>query len=183
MTHKKNRSVTDPALFTAETRGNTLKTLGTKIFKDRTHSDNKAPLDSFAAGLSSYAITNDKASRLLGAQHVVTSEDRTLLQLPGPAYQKPDGIIFSGSMSPTKSGTYGTIGKAQLQASNKFARVKSHQGLVATVEDDDENDTKLAPATEFPSSAVYSPSIYGGVWEKHPSVVSTGRRTSALIAD
>jgi len=182
MTHKKNRSITNPALSTTETRGNPLKTVGTQIFKDRTNSDNQAPVDSFAAGLSAYAITNDKASRLLGAQHVVTPEDRMLLQLPGPVSQKPDGIIFSGSISPTKSGAYGTIGKAQLQASNAFARVKSHQGLFATVEDDDENETENAAMGKAPSSAVYSPSIYG-VWEKHPSVVSRGRKAPALTAD
>jgi len=125
-------------------------------------------------GLSSYNVLGDKASRVLGAQHVVTTEDRTLLQLPGFRSQKPEAIIFSGSMSPTKSGAYGTVGKAHTVA-NQFARVKSQQGLFATVEDEQEPFERDAAGLELLSSAVYSPSVYGGVWEKHPSVVSTGR--------
>lgn len=53
--------------------------------------------------------------------------------------QKPDRIIFGGSMSPSTSGAYGAMGKAQLQESDSIRQVYGHQGLFATVEDDDES--------------------------------------------
>ena len=183
--HQKSRSVTDPALV-ADPRATTLKTLGTKIFKDRVSSNKKsgqnsvAPVDSFSAGLSKYSVLDDKASRLLGTQHALSADDRTLLQLPEPANQKPDGIIFSGSLSPTKSGTYGTVGRAQLEVPNSFARVKSHRGLVADIEDDEGAQNTHAPHEEVRSSVVYSPSVYGGVWECHPSVVSPRGQNSGI---
>ena len=177
----KTRSVTDPALSapTTETRGSAAETMakkhfGNQISSDRNDSqDTATSMNSRSTELAKVGVLGDKASRVLGEQHVITDNDRTLLQLPKFGRQKPEAIIFSGSMSPTKSGTYGTMGKAQLQDGDRFARVKSHQGLVTTVEDEEMVEEEDRGGLEYLSPAVYSPSVYGGVWEKHPSVVST----------
>ncbi|MCJ1248008.1 hypothetical protein MMC30_005223 [Trapelia coarctata] len=180
--HQKTRSVTDPALSapTTDSRASNLKTLGNKIFGDRLSTEKNGgqnlttpSLDSFSAGLSAYGVLGDKASRVLGAQHLVSAEDRTLLQLPNVGVGRPEALIFSGSMSPTKTGAYGSMGKAQLQEANQFARVKSHQGLVTNIEDEHEPQKRDSAGLELLKSAVYSPSVYEGVWEKHPSVGQT----------
>ena len=71
------------------------------------------------------------------------------------AAHKPDALVFGTGMSPTKTGSYGVIGTAQVQEPHGFARVVSHQAVLET------------------AGAEYSPSVYDGVWENDPKVVST----------
>ncbi|MCJ1383036.1 hypothetical protein MMC17_006149 [Xylographa soralifera] len=82
-----------------------------------------------------------------------------------------DSILLShGHLSPTKSGSYGTVGRLEVVGTN-FARIASQQGIIETMDNEGEDKAhrNQSPAGH-PSSAVYSPSMYEGAWENHPNV-------------
>ncbi|MCJ1478125.1 hypothetical protein MMC13_006801 [Lambiella insularis] len=85
---------------------------------------------------------------------------------PPEGFLKPNGMVFgNGNMSPTKLGSYGTIGRMAL-SDNHFARVTSHRGVIESTEEEAETEKDRKIGT----SNVYSPSVYEGVWENNPMV-------------
>ena len=79
------------------------------------------------------------------------------------ATQKPDVLVFETGMSPTKTGSYGIVGQAEIRETHGFARVVSHRAVLEST------------GSPHQDNAEYSPSVYGGVWENDPKVVSTGQ--------
>ena len=81
------------------------------------------------------------------------------------------GILLGhGHLTPTKTGSYGTTGKLEVVGAS-FTRILSQQGIIETVDDEGEDKAHGNQSDRFPSSAVYSPSMYEAVWENHPEVV------------
>jgi len=77
-----------------------------------------------------------------------------------------EGIVLGhGNLSPTKSGSYGTMGRLEV-VDNNFARVASQQGIIETMDDE------VQSPAGHPSFELYSPSVYAGVWENNPNVVT-----------
>ncbi|MCJ1399107.1 hypothetical protein MMC11_002309 [Xylographa trunciseda] len=92
-------------------------------------------------------------------------------RLPAKGEVESEGIVLGhGNLSPTKSGSYGTMGRLEV-VGNNFARVTSQQGIIETMDDGTEGTAHeiQSPAGQ-PSATLYSPSMYEGVWENHPNV-------------
>ncbi|MCJ1390116.1 hypothetical protein MMC18_002974 [Xylographa bjoerkii] len=90
---------------------------------------------------------------------------------PSKGEVESEGIVLGhGNLSPTKSGSYGTVGRLEV-VGNSFARIASQQGIIETMGDEagDKNQGTQSP-TGHSSAAVYSPSMYEGVWEHNPNV-------------
>lgn len=101
---------------------------------------------------------------------------------------KPEGIIVGdGRLNPTRSGTYGTVGEVEYVEGKAIHRVASFTGVIenaeppprASEQQQHPRSTSTSPSrvssfqdhTMLPSVA-YSPSVYGGIWENDPHVVS-----------
>lgn len=73
-------------------------------------------------------------------------------------------------MSPSISGAYGAMGKAQLQESDRIRQVYGYQGFFATVEDDDESKNGHASGMKYNHLLCTNPA-YTGVSRKHPGAI------------
>ena len=101
---------------------------------------------------------------------------------------KPDGIIIgNGRLNPTRNGTYGTVGEVEFVEGKAIHRVASCMGMIEEAESSPnviEQQQYLESAGTSPSrrsfidnqtmlqSVAYSPSVYDGIWENDPHVVS-----------
>ena len=102
--------------------------------------------------------------------------------------KQPDGIIIgNGRLNPTRSGTYGTVGEVAFVEGKAVHRVASCMGMIEEAEYSPsviEQQQDLGSASTSPNrrsltdnhttlqSVAYSPSVYGGIWENDPHVVS-----------
>ena len=105
-------------------------------------------------------------------------------------------ILGDGRLSPTKKGTYGRV--AEVEVVERGERITSQHGLVENVSTGPETGTndyseygqeqrplsddsivsnpyagQTPNSTAILQPAVYSPSVYNGVWENDPNVVGT----------
>ena len=112
-------------------------------------------------------------------------------EVPGPktAGMQPDAIIYGEGMNPTKTGTYGA--HLQVQIKEGVNRVASQQGIVESVDDENQGGAELGssdghhsnqstftnPYSENNASIgslpgfAYSKGAYTGTWENNPAVV------------
>lgn len=87
-------------------------------------------------------------------------------------------ILGDGKLNPTITGSYSRVGEVEYVENDHRQRIESQIGVIETVESlnlSNEQDCKDSnPATESGQNpgATYSPSIYGGIWENDPNVVS-----------
>lgn len=101
---------------------------------------------------------------------------------------KPEGIIIGdGRLNPTRTGAYGNIGEVEIVEGKGVHRVASFMGVIENAE----SLPSVSEQEQLPRSAsmspdrlnpvqgqttlqpiAYSPSIYGGVWENDPHIVS-----------
>ena len=102
--------------------------------------------------------------------------------------KQPDGIIIgNGRLNPTRSGTYGTVGEVEFVEGKAVHRVASCMGMIEEAESSPsviEQQHDPGSASTSPNrrsfidnhtmlqSVAYSPSVYGGIWENDPQVVS-----------
>ena len=101
---------------------------------------------------------------------------------------RPDGIIIgNGRLNPTRSGTYGKFGEVEFVEGKAVHRVASCMGMIEEAESSPsvlEQQQDPESASTSPNrrsfidnhtvlqSVAYSPSVYGGIWENDPQVVS-----------
>ena len=101
---------------------------------------------------------------------------------------QPDGIIIgNGRLNPTRSGSYGTVGEVEFVEGKAVHRVASCMGMIEEAESspsvtEQQQDSGSASASPdrrcfidshtMLQSVAYSPSVYGGIWENDPQVVS-----------
>ena len=111
-------------------------------------------------------------------------------------YSKPDCIIVgNGKLNPTRTGIYGNVGEVEIVEGRAIHRVASFAGVIETAESapsiveqqEDLRSASTSPRREDASinnqllpSIAYSPSVYGGVWENDPHVVSFGACCTSL---
>ena len=101
---------------------------------------------------------------------------------------KPEGIVVGdGRLNPTRAGAYGNIGEVEIVEGKAVHRVASFMGVIENAE----SLSTVSEQEQLPRSAsvspdrvdmvqgqttlqpiAYSPSVYGGVWENDPHVVS-----------
>lgn len=101
---------------------------------------------------------------------------------------KLEGIIVGdGRLNPTRTGAFGSIGEVEIVEGKAVHRVASFMGVIENAE----SLSSVSEQEQIPRSAsrspdrvnpiqgqtalhptAYSPSVYGGVWENDPHVVS-----------
>ena len=103
--------------------------------------------------------------------------------------EKPEGLIIGdGNLKPTKTGTYGSLKDVQIVEGKAIHKVASLAGVIENAEPSRSaaNEDSHPGSTSGPLNGdihpqdntmlqptVYSPSVYGGVWENDPHVVKT----------
>ena len=106
----------------------------------------------------------------------------------GDRKEEEGGVSTPGMLYPPRIGRYYNVGEVELVEANRMHRVESFSGVIENAESTMYNNGQMyAGSTGAPSPlsmtqalntgdllppAVYSPSIYNGVWENDPAVVS-----------